>query len=134
MKLLLDTHLLLWAAGADAEAAGAGGLPEAAERLILDPANVLVFSAASIWEVAIKSSLGRADFRADAHLLRRGLLDNGYLELPISGTHAAAVGQLPPIHRDPIDRLLIAQATAEGLTLLTADAVVASYPGPIRRV
>ena len=126
MKLLLDTHLLLWAAG--------GELPVDAERLVLDPANDLVFSAASIWEVAIKSGLGRVDFQADAHLLRRGLLDNGYEELAITGSHAAAVGQLPQIHKDPFDRLLVAQATAEGLTLVTADATVAKYPGPVRKV
>ena len=102
--------------------------------IISDPDNQLVFSAASIWEVAIKASLGRDDFRADAHLLRRGLLENGYEELEISGAHAAAVGQLPPIHRDPFDRMLVAQATAEGLTLVTADAILASYPGPIQKV
>lgn len=134
MRLLLDTHILLWAAAGGADATSPEAMPGAAEALILDPDNQLVFSAASIWEVAIKSGLGRSDFRVDAHLLRRGLLDNGYEELPITGAHAAAVGQLPPIHRDPFDRLLVAQAAAEGLTLLTSDAVVARYPGPIRAV
>jgi PIN domain nuclease of toxin-antitoxin system len=109
-------------------------MPEEAVRTVLDRENDLIFSAASIWEVAIKSGLGRSDFRVDAHLLRRGLLDNGYAELAINGAHAAAVSQLPPIHRDPFDRMLLAQATAEGLTLVTADAVLASYPGPIRKV
>ena len=131
MKLLLDTHILLWAAGAD-EAEDAA--PRALRTMLLDTNNELVFSAASIWEIAIKASLGRSDFRADAHLLRRGLLANGYVELAISGAHAAAVSQLPSIHKDPFDRMLVAQATAEGLTLLTKDAVLASYPGPIRKV
>jgi PIN domain nuclease of toxin-antitoxin system len=134
VRLLLDTHILLWAAGAGPEATDLGEMPNAAEELVVDPTNELFFSAASIWEVAIKARLGRRDFRADAHLLRRGLLDNGYDELAISGGHAAAVGQLPPIHKDPFDRLLVAQATAEGLTLLTADAIVSSSPGPIRKV
>jgi PIN domain nuclease of toxin-antitoxin system len=132
VKLLLDTHILLWAAGG--RGASTDKMPAEAERLIVDPANTLVFSAASIWEVAIKSGLGREDFHADPHRLRRGLLDNGYEELAISSAHAAAVSQLPPIHRDPFDRLLIAQATAEGLTLLTSDDAVARYPGPIQKV
>lgn len=126
MRLLLDTHLLLWAAG--------DLLPPEVEPLIADMANDLVFSAASIWEIAIKSGLGRSDFQADPHLLRRGLIENGYEELEITGAHAAAVWGLPPIHKDPFDRMLVAQATAEGLILLTADAVVAQYPGPIRKV
>lgn len=131
MRLLLDTHLLLWAAF---DEPGAGRLPKAAAELIGNPDNRLLFSAASIWETAIKSALGRPDFRADAGLLRRGLLDNGYEELPITSLHAAAVRQLPLLHKDPFDRLLIAQATVEEVTLLTVDAEVASYPGPIRRV
>ncbi len=128
MKLLVDTHLLLWAA------ANADTLPREAETLILDAANDLYFSAASIWEVAIKSGLGREDFRTDPNALRRGLLDNGYKELPINAANAAAVAQLPAIHKDPFDRMLVAQATAEGFVLLTADAAVAGYPGPIRVV
>lgn len=134
MKFLLDTHLLLWAAGAGENASGLGVLPEAAEALILDTANELFFSAASIWEVAIKAGLGRVDFKADANVLRRGLLDNGYLELAINSAHAAAVSHLPPLHKDPFDRLLIAQATVEGLVLMTSDAIVASYPGPVQAV
>ncbi len=132
MRLLLDTHLLLCAAGFDA---GAGSpLPARAASLIDDETNDLYFSAASIWEVAVKSGLGRADFQADPLRLRHGLLANGYEELPITGEHAAAVAQLPPIHKDPFDRLLVAQAKAEGLTLLTADARVAEYGGAIDRV
>ncbi len=132
MKLLLDTQLLLWAAGSDV--AGVGGLTAEAAALIDDPANELWFSAASIWEVAIKNGLGRPDFRADPHLLRRGLLDNGYVDLPITGEHAAAVADLPAHHKDPFDRILVAQAAIEGVTLLTADPLVAAYPGPIRKV
>ena len=90
-------------------------------------------SRTSLWEVAIKSMLGRPDFRVDARVLRRGLLENGYGELAIAGDHAVAVLNLPPLHRDPFDRMLVAQATVEGVVLLTADALVAQYPGPIRR-
>lgn len=128
MKLLLDTHLLLWAAGAPDR------LSALARALIEAPENELLFSAASLWEVAIKSGLGRDDFRVDARLLRRGLLDNGYVELPIGSDHVVAVAGLPAIHKDPFDRLLVAQAMTEGITLLTADAIVAQYPGPVRLV
>jgi len=128
MKLLLDTHLLLWAAGEP------GRLPARARALIKDSANELIFSAASVWEIAIKCCLGRDDFRVDPHLLRRGLLDNSYRELPITSEHAVAIDSLPPIHKDPFDRILVAQATVEGLTLLTVDPLVAQYRGPIRKV
>ncbi|MYC83182.1 MAG: type II toxin-antitoxin system VapC family toxin [Acidobacteria bacterium] len=126
MNLLLDTHVLLWAAGASPR------LQTDARALLEDPENELVFSAASLWEVAIKRGIRRDGFSADPRLLRRGLLENGYVELPVTGAHAAAVDLLPPIHKDPFDRILIAQAQIEGLTLLTADEVVARYPGPIR--
>lgn len=128
MKFLLDTHLLLWAAGQP------NRLPKAALKLIDNPANELLYSAASIWEVAIKRGLGRSDFQADPRLLRRGLLDNGYSELPILSDHVVAIESLPPIHKDPFDRLLVSQSTVEGITFLTADSIVAQYPGPIRRV
>lgn len=127
MKLLLDTHLLLWAAGAPDR------LPAAARSSMQDPSNILLFSAASLWEIAIKRSLGRADFQVDARVLRRGLLDNGYEELPITSEHAVFIDSLPDIHNDPFDRILVAQATVEGITLLTSDASVAQYPGPIRK-
>jgi PIN domain nuclease of toxin-antitoxin system len=91
-------------------------------------------SSASLWEVAIKSGLGRPDFQVDSRLLRRGLLDNGYTELPILSEHAVAVMDLPPIHKDPFDRMLVAQATISGIDLLTVDEIVARYPGPIRHV
>ena len=130
MKLLLDTHVLLWAA--EGKIGPAGGLSPEASALLADPANDLYFSAASIWEVAIKASLARPDFHADPRLLRRGLLDNGYTHLPVAAEHAVAVSSLPNRHKDPFDRILIAQAITEGITLITADPVVASYPGPIR--
>ena len=128
MKLLLDTHVLLWAAGTPRR------LPRAARALLEDGANELVFSAASLWEVAIKQQLGREDFRADARLLRRGLLDNGYTEIPVTSAHAVALDLLPPLHKDPFDRLLIAQALVEGIMLLTAGANLARYPGPIQAI
>lgn len=128
MILLLDTHLLLWAAG-DPEK-----LSDEASRMIAAPNNALWFSAASLWEITIKRSLGRDDFRVDPPLLRRGLIENGYAELPINSTHAMATEHLPPIHKDPFDRLLVAQAESEGVLLLTSDEIVARYPGPMRRV
>lgn len=128
MKLLLDTHLLIWAAGFPER------LSVEARELIEDKDNDLFFSAASLWEVAIKSALGREDFAVDARLLRRGLLDNGYGELPVASEHAVAIDGLPPIHKDPFDRLLIAQSMVEGIVLLTADSLVGQYPGPIRKI
>ena len=128
MKLLLDTHLLLWAAGVPER------LPAQARALVEHPETEPIVSTASLWEVAIKSGLGRTDFDVDPRLLRRGLLENGYAELDVTGAHATAVDLLPPIHKDPFDRILIAQARIEGIMLLTADEVVARYPGPIRAV
>ncbi|WP_176591843.1 type II toxin-antitoxin system VapC family toxin [Sphingobium sp. EM0848] len=128
MKLLLDTHLLIWAAGFPER------LSVEARELIEDKNNDLFFSAASLWEVAIKSALGREDFAVDARLLRRGLLDNGYGELSVASEHAVAIDGLPPIHKDPFDRLLIAQSMVEGIVLLTADSLVGQYPGPIRKI
>ena len=128
MKLLLDTHLLLWAADSLER------VPVGARALMADLENELLFSVVSIWEVAIKSGLNRPDFQVDARLLRRGLIYNGYVELPISGEHAVEVDTLPLIHRDPFDRLLIAQATVEGFVLLTNDATLERYKGPIQLV
>ena len=132
MKLLLDTHLLIWSAEGDEGRTGA--MPPSAASLIDDPENALVFSVASVWETAIKHALGRASFRTDPRLMRRALLDNGYEELPILAEHALAAGALPALHKNPFDRMLIAQASVEGITLLTADAMIAAYPGPIRKV
>lgn len=128
MRLLLDTHILLWAAGQDDR------LSPAARRLLERPGNELVFSAASLWEVALKRQGGKSDFGAEPAVLRRTLLESGYVELPITGIHAAATSTLPPIHKDPFDRLLLAQAMTEGMTLVTADKVLSRYPGPIRSV
>ena len=128
MNLLLDTHVLLWAAAMPQRLS-----PEACEMLE-NSANILHFSAASLWEVAIKASLGRADFDIDARLLRRGLLDNGYFELPVTSSHAVAVLSLPPLNKHPLDRLLLAQAISEGFVLLTADTQLMRYPGPLRQV
>jgi PIN domain nuclease of toxin-antitoxin system len=128
VKLLLDTQLLLWAAGQPER------LSKAAHKLLNDPRNELIFSAASLWEIAIKSSLGREDFRVEPRLLRRGLLDNGYAELPITSQHAVNIDSLPPLHKDPFDRLLLSQALSEGITLLTSDSTLTRYPGPVRKV
>lgn len=128
MKLLLDTHLLLWAAGQSPQ------LSKTARDLIENRQNELFFSAASIWEITIKNGLGRADFQVDVSVLRRSLLDNEYGELTINSEHAVYVKNLPPIHKDPFDRMLIAQSSVEGITLLTSDATVAQYVGSIRKV
>lgn len=128
MKLLLDTQILLWAAGKPER------LSAAARRQLANPKNELIFSAASLWEVAIKQSLARDDFQVDARLLRRGLLDHGYTELPITSEHAVSIDSLPNLHRDPFDRILLAQALTEGITLITADERLAEYPGPLRKV
>lgn len=128
MKLLLDTQVLLWAAGQPER------LSSSARRMLSSSSNELLFSAASIWEIAIKHSLGRSDFRVEPRVLRRALLDNGYTELPITGEHAVSVDLLPTVHHDPFDRILLAQALCEGVTLVTADAQLAQYDGPIRKV
>ena len=123
MKLLLDTHMLLWAA--------AGTMPKEAEKMVIDGNNILYFSAASIWEIVIKKGLGRSDFKVDPEVLRRGLLDNQYQELPLASGQALAVNELPHIHKDPFDRILLAQAKAEGISLLTSDKALSGYPGPV---
>ena len=128
MKVLLDTELLLWAAGHPER------LSASARALIADENNTLLFSAASLWEVTIKSDLGRADFRVDPRLLRRGLVDNGYLELPVTYRHVLSLQGLAPIHRDPFDRMLVAQSNAEGIPLATTDSTLARYEGLVRHV
>ena len=128
MKLLLDTQILLWAAGQPER------LSAATRRQLSDPANELLFSAASVWEINIKNSLGRADFRVEPRVLRRALLDNGYIELAITSEHAVSIDSLPDLHKDPFDRILVAQAVTEGITLLTSDAQLARYRGPVRKV
>jgi len=128
MKFLLDTHLLLWAAQ------GSNRLSSAAVQLINNPDSELFFSAASLWEIVIKNSLKREDFSVDPRILRRSLIDNDYIELPIRSEHAVIVENLPQIHKDPFDRILIAQAIVEGITLLTSDVHLMKYSGPIQRV
>ncbi len=128
MKLLLDTHILLRAAG------GPDRLPPLARNILEDPGNALFFSAASLWEVAIKRGLDRPDFRIDPRLLRRGLLDNGYSELGLTSEHAVSIDRLPDLHRDPFDRILVAQALVEGMTLMTGDRQIEAYPGSILMV
>lgn len=128
MNLLLDTHVLLWAASEPQR------LSAKARTLLLDPANQLVFSAASLWEISIKSSLDRTDFKVDARRLWRMLLVNGYRELPITSEHTVAVNELPALHKDPFDRILVAQARVEGLLLLTSDKRVAKYGEGVRKI
>jgi PIN domain nuclease of toxin-antitoxin system len=126
--LLPDTHVLLWAASVPER------LSSTARALLENPDHELIFSVASLWEITIKRGLGRSDFQVEPAMLRRGLLDNGYRELPISGAHALGVGQLPLIHGDPFDRLMLSQAAVEGALLLTVDEIVARYPVPVRLV
>jgi PIN domain nuclease of toxin-antitoxin system len=128
MKFLLDTHLLLWAAGQPER------LSKKARKLFADPENELLFSAASVWEIAIKRGLGRTDFRVEPRVLRRGLLDGGYVELAVTSVHALALETLPEHHKDPFDRMLVAQAMSEGIMLLTVDPMVAMYAGPVQKV
>lgn len=128
MSLLLDTHILLWAAYDDSS------LPAAARARISDPNEELWFSAVSLWEVAIKRGLNRPDFTVEPSVLRAGLLTNGYKELALDGRHCLTLMALPMLHRDPFDRMLIAQAATEGIVLLTADSQVSKYPGPIELV
>lgn len=128
MRFLLDTHILLWATAASQR------LPEKARDLIEDLDNRIAFSTASIWEVAIKAGLARPDFAVDARRLYENLLEHGYEELPVFGQHAAAIADLPDIHKDPFDRILVAQAFVEGISLITADKTVASYGGLVRLV
>ncbi|MDF1727062.1 MAG: type II toxin-antitoxin system VapC family toxin [Sulfitobacter sp.] len=128
MNLLLDTHLLLWAAARD------DLMTPKADALIKDLENTLWFSVASLWEVTIKRALDRPDFQVDASVLRAGLLSNDYRELPIEGRHCLPLANLPPLHSDPFDRMLLAQAMGEGMQLVTADRKLAAYEGPIIRV
>jgi PIN domain nuclease of toxin-antitoxin system len=121
VRLLLDTHLLLWATASSKRLSGA------TRRLIESRDNDVYFSAASIWEIAIKSSLGRSDFRIDLPAFQEALIQMGLTELPVTASHAVGVTKLPLLHRDPFDRLLVAQSIAEPLTLVTNDAVLARY-------
>lgn len=126
MRILLDTHILLWSLGETRR------LTTETRDMLTDPANELLFSAASIWEISIKRTLGRSDFLWDARVVRRALRDGQYREIPISSEHAAMVAELPPLHKDPFDRMLIAQSLVEGALLLTADERLARYAAPVR--
>lgn len=128
MNLLLDTHVILWAAYAPDK------LSAGARARLSDPANRLWFSAVSLWEVAIKRGLNRPDFCIDPGPLRAGLLSNDYQELGMDGRHCLGLGTLPALHNDPFDRMLIVQAAAEGMVLLTADEKVLQYSGPIEAI
>jgi PIN domain nuclease of toxin-antitoxin system len=128
MKFLLDTQFVLWVAIDDPR------LKAKARAILNDPRNQFLFSVSSIWEIAIKSALMRRDFLHDSREIRRQYMENGYEELPLLGHHVSVVDSLAPIHKDPFDRILIAQAMAEGITLLTSDATIARYPGPILKV
>jgi len=121
MRLLLDTHLLLWALGDPTK------LPAVARQGILDATNEVLFSAASIWEIAIKAELGRADFGAKPEAIARAAMESGFDELPVRAQHAALTARLPRHHRDPFDRLLVAQAMSEPARLLTVDAALRPY-------
>jgi PIN domain nuclease of toxin-antitoxin system len=125
---LLDTHILLWSVQ-DPER-----LSVAAQAAILDPSATILFSAVNIWEVAIKHALRKPGFDVDPAILREGLLDLGYNELPVNSLHSIEVARLPMVHGDPFDRLLIAQVIVEGFELVTADRTIARYPGPILKV
>jgi PIN domain nuclease of toxin-antitoxin system len=125
MKLLLDTHLLIWIASEPEK------LTRAAVSMIENPLNELFFSVVNIWEITIKHGLGKLDVNTTPRAFREGCLKNGLKELPITGEHALAVSSLPWIHKDPFDRILIAQAKAEKLTLLTSDGKVARYEHPV---
>lgn len=128
MTLLLDTHVLIWAA------TDSPRLPAETIALLNDDQNQLFFSVVSFWEISIKRSLGRRDIHVAPRQLRRQALDAGYRELEVTSEHAFTVESLPMLHRDPFDRMLIAQAMAEGMTLLTGDGAVARYAGPIMKI
>lgn len=128
MKLLLDTHIILWAAAAPEK------LPDTTRTLLTSSGNSLFFSSASIWEIVIKLGLGREDFNVDPYRLRRMLVLHGYKELPVTADHALKVGSLPPLHKDPFDRLLLAQAREEGMLLVTGDAAIIQYKDSVSAV
>jgi PIN domain nuclease of toxin-antitoxin system len=126
VRLLLDTHAFLWWVTDDDR------LSERAGELIADGANDVYFSAASAWEIAIKAGLGRIRLSEDARSLTPQQLErNAFQALPIHVTHAVAVIALPDLHRDPFDRMLVAQAMSEGLTIVSSDPELARYPVPV---
>ena len=121
--------MLLWAASAPER------LPAKTRSLLLAAENQLLFSSASLWEISIKRGIGRTDFNVDPRRLWRMLLvNNGYRELPLTCEHTIAANDLPPLHKDPFDRILVAQARVESLLLLTVDKAVAKYGEWVRKV
>jgi PIN domain nuclease of toxin-antitoxin system len=128
MRVLTDTHILLWALLRPAR------LDTACRDILESPEHKVFFSAVNIWEIAIKRALDRPDFDVEPDTVYRAALETGFRELPISAVHAAAVRHLPAHHRDPFDRLLIAQARTEPLLLMTDDPLIDRYTVPrIRR-
>lgn len=119
MRLLLDTHILIWWLTDDRK------LKKAARDIIADPRNEIFASAVVVWEVAIKSALGRINVDVDE--FEAALHDNGFEALPVSLQHAARVAHLPKIHRDPFDRMLVAQASIEELRLVSHDRIFERY-------
>jgi len=128
MNLLLDTHIALWAI------AGSPKLPYRARELIIAPKETIWVSAASLWEIAIKHALGRGDMPISGQDALGWFLESGYRILPVQAEHAVAVENLPAIHNDPFDRILVAQALVEPMRLITHDPVVARYGGAIIKV
>jgi PIN domain nuclease of toxin-antitoxin system len=128
MIYLVDTHVLIWLA---VDSPRMGNL---ARDLLADPDNQIFFSAISIFEIAVKERLSKRGFEVEASAIRRMMIENDFAELAVTGTHAAHVATLPLFHRDPFDRLLVAQAMMEGFTLMTADEKIAQYSGPILKI
>lgn len=128
MRILLDTHILLWALGDRSR------LGDAILSAIESEENDVLFSAASIWEIAIKASRGKADFGVSPTEIADAALGAGFTELPIRSRAACRVADLPLLHRDPFDRILIAQALEEPAVLYTADAQLTAYSELVKRV
>lgn len=128
MRVLPDSHILAWFAEDDPK------LSDEMRSVLEDDDNQLFFSSASIWELTIKRALNRNGFNIEPRILYRALLDNGFGELPVNSRHAFALEMLPPLHKDPFDRILLAQAISEGMLLLTSDEMISQYDGPIRLV
>jgi len=125
-RVLLDTHLLIWALG------NADRLPASIRDLIEDPENDVVFSSASIWEIAIKTRLGRTDFAVRPERVATEAIDVGFAELPVGWRAAAAVADLPLHHCDPFDRIIVAQAMTEPAHLYTVDRALTRYSDLVR--
>jgi PIN domain nuclease of toxin-antitoxin system len=128
MRILLDTHILLWVISTPER------LSEQDRAMILDPTNDVLFSAVNIWEIAIKAALRRPEFQARPEAVAEEARDIGFVELSVHSGVAARVADLPLIHRDPFDRLLVAQAIAEPAIFYTADARLSGYSELVRRV